>query len=55
LLTSHILNGLCIFQLKKKLNAEVRLDRAKNNVKIDELKIANEDSEKIVISRLAQG
>jgi hypothetical protein len=33
----------------------VCLDRAKNNVRIEELRIANEDSEKIVIFRLARG
>jgi hypothetical protein len=33
----------------------VCLDRAKNNVRIEKLRIANEDSEKIVIFRLARG
>jgi hypothetical protein len=33
----------------------VYLDRAKNSVKIEELRIVSEDSEKIVIFRLARG
>jgi hypothetical protein len=33
----------------------VCLDRTKNSVRINELRIANEDSEKIVIFRLARG
>jgi hypothetical protein len=33
----------------------VCLDRAKNNVRIKELRIVSEDSEKIVIFQLARG
>jgi hypothetical protein len=33
----------------------VCLDRAKNNVRIEELRIVSEDSEKIVIFRLERG
>jgi hypothetical protein len=33
----------------------VCLDRAKNSIRIEELRIANEDSEKIVIFRLTRG
>jgi hypothetical protein len=46
----------CMFAVKLKQKSwtpKVCLDRAKNSVRIEELRIANEDSEKIVIFRLA--
>jgi hypothetical protein len=43
------------YSLAYALNYWECLDRAKNSVKIEELRIVNDDSEKIVISRLVRG
>jgi hypothetical protein len=48
-------SGYYVIPSPSKYALRVCLDRAKNSIRIEKLRIANEDSEKIVIFRLARG